>query len=386
MDENTGLDPECLEQLRNPPQEPVDISCPDLRLALDLFLATTNSSQETYTSIRKAIFRHFGVEILSYDQIKRRVAELSGVIPVASDMCINSCLAYTGPFAELDTCPTCGEPRYDPIQLAASGGKKQVARQQFHTIPIGPQLQALWRDADSALNLRYREEITTEILAELERNEGLLNSYDDFFHGSDYLTAVAEGRIKRDDIVLMFSLDGAQLYQNKASDCWIAIWVVLDHAPDRRYKKPRILPGFIIPGPNKPKIMDSFLFLSLHHLIGLQKEGLAIWDASRDILFSSNPFFALGTADGPGITYLNGLVGHHGRTGCRLYCPLKGRHKPGGSHYYPALRKPLNYHVEGCDHDDVDPSVFLRVLPKCTKIIYASSLALQVKISTKNDG
>jgi len=195
---------------------------------LDLFLATTNSSQETYTSIRKAIFCRFGVEVLSYDQIKRRVAELSGVIPVASDMCINSCLAYTGPFAELDTCPTCGEPQYNPIQLAASGGKKQVARQQFHTIPIGPQLQALWRDADSALNLRYREEITTEILTELERNEGLLNSYDDFFHGSDYLTAIAEGCIKRDDIVLMFSLDGAQLYQNKASDCWIAIWVVLD--------------------------------------------------------------------------------------------------------------------------------------------------------------
>jgi len=149
---------------------------------------------------------------------------------------------------------------------------------------------------------------------------------------------------------------------------------------DRRYKKPRILPGFIIPGPNKPKIMDSFLFLSLHHLIGLQKEGLAIWDASRDILFSSNPFFALGTADGPGITYLNGLVGHHGRTGCRLYCPLKGRHKPGGSHYYPTLRKPLNYHVEGCDHDDVDPSS----ISLSSSQVYEDNLCFLVSSSSEN--
>ena len=30
------------------------------------------------------------------------------------DMCINSCLAYTGPYKHLEICPECGEPRYEP--------------------------------------------------------------------------------------------------------------------------------------------------------------------------------------------------------------------------------------------------------------------------------
>ncbi|KAJ6492467.1 hypothetical protein C8R47DRAFT_928787, partial [Mycena vitilis] len=65
-------------------------------------------------------------------------------------------------------------------------------------------------------------------------------------------------------------------------------------------------------------------------------------------------FFALATADGPGMATLNGLVGHHGKHGCRMYCSLPGRHKEGASHYYPARFKPDLYFVEGCDHDDVD--------------------------------
>jgi len=59
-------------------------------------------------------------------------------------------------------------------------------------------------------------------------------------------------------------------------------------------------------------------------------------------------------ADGPGMTYLNGLVGHHGKNGCHLFCSLPGRHKRGKPHYYPALLKPTNYSVKGSDHPDID--------------------------------
>jgi hypothetical protein len=99
-------------------------------------------------------------------------------------------------------------------------------------------------------------------------------------------------------------------------------------------KKAYVLPGGFIPGPNKPKNMDSFLFPGLHHLCALQREGLYIWDASTNRLFISKLFLGLSTADGPGMAYLNGLVGHHGKYGCRLYCPVPGCHKPNGSHYY----------------------------------------------------
>jgi hypothetical protein len=306
--------------------------------------------------------------------VKTHVAQLTGVVPATFDMCRNSCLSYVGP---LESCSYCGEPRYDPIQLATNN--KKVPCQRFDTIPLGPQLQALWRDPVSAMKLQYRPIRTRVIIEELNRTNGLISCYEDLLHGCDYLHAVGEGRIKADDMVLMLSLDGAQLYQNKSSDCWMYIWVIFDHSPDVRYKKRYVLPGAFIPGPNKPKNFNSFLYPGLHHLAALQKEGLRIWDGARKITFLSRPFFALGNADGPGMTYLSGFVSHHGRNGCRLYCPLKGHHKPGGSHYYPALLKPLNYHMDGCDHSNVPSS---DILPGSSQRYYEN---LQELLQSSNE-
>ncbi len=182
----------------------------------------------------------------------------------------------------------------------------------------------------------------------------VLDEYEDMFHGSAYLEAVYSGAIKDNDMVLMLSIDGAQLYQSKQSDCWIYIWIILDLAPSLRYKKRHIFPGGFFPGPNKPSNIESFLYPGFHHASALMKEGLSIWDASENKVFVSKIFILLGLADGPGLTYLNGLTGHSGAFGCRLYCPVKGRRKDGGNHYYPAHSKPENYNVEGCNHEDIN--------------------------------
>ncbi len=150
-----------------------------------------------------------------------------------------------------------------------------------------------------------------------------------------------------------FRWNGAQLYAHKSSDCWIYLWILFDLSPSERYKKRHVLPGGFIPGPNKPKNMDSFLFPGLYHLAAVQNEGLPVWDASSNKIFQSNLFLALNTADGPAMAYLNGLVGHHGKYGCRLYCSVPGRHKPNGTHYYPALLKPVDFLVTGSDHSDI---------------------------------
>jgi hypothetical protein len=271
------------------------------------------------------------------------------------DMCINSCVGYTGPFSLLEGCPICGEGRYEPNRAA------KVPRKQFHTIPIGPQLQALWRSPESAHDMGYRKRCTEHILDELRRQHGRRTSpYHDFFDGTDYLEAVQAGKINWDDMVLIFSIDGAQLYRNKTSDCWIYIWIIADLAPELRYKKRKILPGGFIPGPMKPKIMESFIYSGLHHVAALQKEGLRVWDAKHLRVFVSRLFVALGSADGPGMAALNGCVGHHGKYSCRLYCPLVGRHKPGGTHYYPARFLPASFSVAGCNHADVQLDSLLR--------------------------
>jgi hypothetical protein len=143
-------------------------------------------------------------------------------------MCIKSCVAYTGPFKALDACPVCNEPHFD---------SQHRPRQVFLTVPVGPLLQALRRSEDKVMALCYRTLHTEALLLELANNEGLPKHYSNFLDGSQYLEAVDEGLIKEDDIVLMLSLDGAQLFMSKQSNCWICIWVVLDHSPDVRYKK-----------------------------------------------------------------------------------------------------------------------------------------------------
>jgi hypothetical protein len=358
-DEYSRLDLDSIGRLRNPPTSRPDISDPNFRLGLDLFLASIKSSQDTYNMSRDAVLRrHPDDKIPSYDQMKRRIAEITGIVPIVDDICKNSCIAFTGPLSKLDACTECNAPRLNPLTKKAD--------QHLYTIPPGPQLQALWRDEESVKRMYYRREKTQEIIIELQKNYGSLSQFTDFLHGSEYLHEVRMGRIKDNDMVLMLSIDGAQLFEHKASDVWIYIWVILDLAPDIRYKKKYVLPGGFFPG--KPKNVESLLFPGFHHLAALQREGLQIWDGDK--VFKSHPFLALGTADGPGMAYLNGLVGHHGKHGCRLYCSVTGRHKPGGSHYFPALLKPDNYAVQGCDHEDIS----FANLPSCSQKTYHSNL------------
>ena len=142
--DNRGLDEDTMEWLCNPLTEPADVSDPDFRL--DLFLSTINASEETYNkSCTGVLCHHPDDEVLLYAQIKSKIAKLSGVSPIVCHMCINSCVAFTRPFNNLEECPICQEACY----LDDTGTPWQV----FYTIPIGPQLQALWHTKGSAQNI-----------------------------------------------------------------------------------------------------------------------------------------------------------------------------------------------------------------------------------------
>ncbi|KIM55008.1 hypothetical protein SCLCIDRAFT_135597 [Scleroderma citrinum Foug A] len=175
-------------------------------------------------------------------------------------MCIDSCTAFVGPYADLDTCPECSEARFDQ-QWQNRGNKHPHA--VFHTIPIGPQLQALWQHPESTEKMHYCRNKTQQILDTLLIDDCLVNMYDDIFCGSAYLQGVYNGTITPDDTLHMISIDGAQLFKSKESDCWIYIWIILELLPDHRYKKKHVLPGAIIPGLKKLKFIESFLSLGL---------------------------------------------------------------------------------------------------------------------------
>ena len=212
------LDEDVLHALRNPTEIPVDITDPNTRLVLDIFLACNNASEATYQAVREAVIRRFPqTELLSYYSVKKLISNISGVNSIVDDMCINSCMAYVGPWADLQHCPECSEPRYDPNKLAHS--EKQVPQQRVCTIPLGPQLQALRRSSSNAAELTYRDRKTKQVLESYSHLESVHDRvFDDVFCGSDFRKLATDLKLTPDDITISFSLDGAQLYQNKKSD------------------------------------------------------------------------------------------------------------------------------------------------------------------------
>ena len=349
--------PEELATLRDPQAHS---STPEddryLKYSIQNFIDLLGCAQDKYTAVRDNL-RELDPNIptLSYDQVKRRVRNLSGVVTWEHDMCIGGCVGYTGPFADLENCPDCGEPRFDQKKLEESNGLNKVPQKVFTTFPVGPQLQARWKNPKTAQKMSYLWRKTEELHQECDGSAGIPEIYDDVLSGAAYLDAVEDGSIGEDDTVLMISMDGAQLYQHKRSDCWIYIWIVLNLAPNERYKIRNILPGGVIPGPKPPGTIESFLFPGLTHLSVLQKEGLHIWDANRQQVFLSLLFLLLVLADAVAMAELSGSVGHHGRKGCRLLCGLVGRNKVRGAHYYPVLLRPSGFeNHRTSSHPDID--------------------------------
>ncbi|EIW80973.1 hypothetical protein CONPUDRAFT_56343 [Coniophora puteana RWD-64-598 SS2] len=369
LDDGIGLKGEALRRLRDPPQEILEVPDNLTLLGMQMYDAMEKSSEKTYNHVRASIHHNLaGAQIPSLDDIKKQIANITGIEAVEDDMCVDGCVCFTGPLAGLDSCPDCRKLRWDEARLRSSGGKKKIPRAVSTTFLLGPMIQTNWRHPDTANKMKYRRTRTREIFEQMRRNSnGLPDVYDDIITGSAYLQAVREGKIRDEDTVFMLSIDGAQLSRLKESTAWIYVIVLVDLSPGLRYKKRYVLPGGIIPGPHKPKYVPSFLFTGMHHISALQKEPLAIWDSSSDHLYRSYLFNILTLADGPGLLCYSNMVGHNGKYGCRVSCDHYGR-RITGSVYYPALLAPDGF--TGDARGDIDPSS----IHGCSSVIYVQRL------------
>ncbi|KAN0087915.1 hypothetical protein V8E55_006536, partial [Tylopilus felleus] len=236
LDNGVGLICDALVQLCNPPTTPLHMENPDIQLALENFITLKYSSDSTYEKICASIHKCYPDSLLlTLYCVKQILTNMTGVVPIVMQMCIGSCVAFTGPYIHLNACPQCHEPRYQNIN------GKQVLLAIFNTMPLGPQIQAFWRHPDTAHKMRYRLRRTEEVFEDVQQNNVFVKQYDDVFCGEGYLDAIQKGRIGPDDTLLMFSIDGAQLYENKESNCWIYIWIVFNLTPNYHYKKQFVL-------------------------------------------------------------------------------------------------------------------------------------------------
>jgi hypothetical protein len=203
------------------------------------------------------------LKLLSPQRLRTRIAKLSGVKPVDVHCCINVCHAFNGKYADEETCSSCSEPRYD---------YKGRPRQVFQYLPATPRFQAYFNNPDLIRKMQYRHYYT--------RRPGCI---DDFFDSHLYRNLLETNIIidgnntgvqyfsGRHDIAIAVMSDGVQIFDQGSQEhsCWPIMAQNLNLPPAERAQLRNLIPLGVIPGPNKPKDFDSFLFPFVEECIEL---------------------------------------------------------------------------------------------------------------------
>ena len=169
-------------------------------------------------------------------------------MPQFFDVCINSCMAFTGQFVNDSSCHHCMTSRYINDDL-----QKKKPRKVLSYFSLIDRFKIQYNDPTRSQLLRYRHEYIT--------NENYNNfNIGDVFDGNLYKELEMEGFFQNErDIALIGSTDGYQIFRQKTDDCWVIMFINANLPPSERVKKENLLISTIIPGPKQPKNFNSFL-------------------------------------------------------------------------------------------------------------------------------
>ena len=312
------------------------------------YKVSTNLGAKAYEKLPRA-FPELS-HLPSLQRLRSRITFLSGIKHVNYDCCKQSCCCFTGPYAELTTCPFCTEPRFD-----ASGHPRNV----FSYIPLIPRLVNSYNDPQMKAQRMYRSEFQSE--------PGVMRDVFDSEHYKHlcqtYVTIGGDQLPYRffsqpSDIALGISTDGFGPFKRRKQTCWPLIGIDYNLPPEIRVQHGNIIDFGVIPGPKQPKDFDSFLLPLVEELIQLIK-GVPVFDESTMEVFLLRLFLILIFGDMPAIAKLMRMKGVGGIFPCRSceimgirdlgntrstahYTPL---HRDGGASYDP-LALPLRTHEE----------------------------------------
>jgi len=277
-------------------------------------------------------FKH-KLSINSHYSITRRVAILSGIVPLYFDCCPNSCIAYTGEYALLDQCPLCSQTRF------REGTKKP--RWQFCYIPLIPRLQNFFTNPKiiEELLYRYNYHMVPSIISDVFDSEHYKNlrrtrvTVDGKKLDHKYFSG-------KNDIAFSVCLDGYLLYKRRrggpsATPIMIQIYNL---PPEIRTLISRALCLGVIPG--TPKCPDTFLYPFETERVELAI-GVKTFDCVTQSHFPLHGYNLFPHGDIIAIEKLLNIKGHNGKCPCRS-CKIKAINNPDSSDktYYVPLSHP----------------------------------------------
>ena len=260
-------------------------------------------------------FSKAGMENLT--KTRSHVRALSCFKPVEFTCCINSCICYTRPYADLDECPNCKTSRLNEYGRA---------RRTFSYMPLIPRLRALASNRTYAARLQYRAEEHAKA-----RRTGTTTDIFDGLHYRSLLgdrVVVGDRRLPHNyfsdhrDIALGFATDGFAPFKRRKHTAWILLVFNYNLPPEQRFQKDNILCVGIIPGPKKPWNADSFIHPLVRELLELAI-GVSTYDALSSRLFALHAYVITAFGDIPAVSMLMHMKGHNSQCPCRM-CGILG--------------------------------------------------------------
>jgi len=278
-------------------------------------------------------------EISRFDSkrvLRTKAQRLAGVEPQCFDCCVGSCVCFAGYYTSLEKCPRCNEPRFE----ADPHGKKKP-RAQFFYIPLIPRLIAYFKNSDAASAMQYRSQY-----------QHVPGSFRDVFDGVNY-QALRSAPVTvhgepinlpttyfqdPHDIALGLSTDGYGIFTHGQATAWPLILFNYNLPPETRFHSDNLLPLGVIPGPNKPADIDSFLIPLAEELFQLAA-GVETYDVLSNSRFKLRAFLLLVFGDFPAVSMLMKMKGVNGISPCRS-CKIKAVPVPTdngrtGTYYVP---------------------------------------------------
>ena len=198
------------------------------------------------------------------DRKQTRVRFLSNLETASYDCCVNSCCCFLGTYENDDSCPFCGEGHY--VEHSKDPRKKYT-----YTLLI-PHLHGMYDNKLMCRELLYRHEHklpsdSSNLTSDLDSAIGMTDIWDGKIYnelkgrhiGINGTQLNAKYFSDPHNLALGLSTDGFAPWHKWKYTAWPLLIINYNLPPDKQFHQKIILVLSVIPGPKKPKDIDSFL-------------------------------------------------------------------------------------------------------------------------------
>jgi hypothetical protein len=260
-------------------------------------------------------------------------------------------------------CLYCGEPRFVQAQsskrqmpkgtpvkgrnLKTTSRESQPEPQAtFDYIPITHRLRLQYANAERAKTMTF---YPSRCQQERGSND-VQGKMTDVWNGHLIKILQQKHILDREtDLCFTFSTDGVKVFKTRSAFHIWPLFLINNNLPiDERYKKENVLLLGVIPGPNQPKDLDSFLRPMIDEFKALQTGIPEVYNGYTQQYFTLRAFIPFVCADSKGQEALMGVTGLNSYRYC-FYCNAWGVHSGGrGGHVYCPFKLPHDLSPEAC--------------------------------------